>query len=622
MSNIHVMSDILASQVAAGEVVERPASVIKELVENSLDAGARTITVEITRGGTALIKVTDDGSGMSREDALLCLQRHATSKLMDLDGLFAIHHLGFRGEALPSIASVSRLKLSTREKDALEGCELNIHAGIPEEPKSSGISPGTCIEVHELFYNTPARRKFLKSQETESAHVEHQLRLHALAFPEVRFIFRKDGQTVFDLPGTHDLQARIAALTDHRTADALITIPETIGTGLTATGYLLPLSEARRNKKGQFVFLNHRPIDDQLVGRAIRDGFGGFPSGLHPALYLYLEVEPALVDVNVHPAKKEVRFRRPSDIVSCVIEAISSALSSHARADRDPEISESIKPPKAAEEIQEPPPAPPHQQPVAVLQAEPAPGKKIPTPLSKKEPSIPSSAHSLQPPPRAASPAGALRPLPAAQSHLPLERPQPAPLRKSADFHYLGSLNATYALFENNDGLVLLHPRAARERIIFEELMKHARQGIKSQALLDPVMLELDPRDFAVLNELAPHFEQAGINMSPFGQRTMRVESLPAMLHPENARSFILELIDRITDTESGKKAGRLTFEAFSTELAQKSSRSEKINFSLSPDLLERLLNCEVPYCTPSGKPTMTMFSMAELARKFNLPGR
>ncbi len=621
MSTIHVMSDNLASQVAAGEVVERPASVIKELVENSLDAGARTITVDIARGGTALIKVTDDGSGMSREDALLSLQRHATSKLKELSDLFAIHHLGFRGEALPSIASVSRLKLSTREKDALEGCELNVHAGIPEEPKSSGISPGTCIEVHELFYNTPARRKFLKSQETESAHVEHQLRLHALAFPEVRFVFRKDGQTVFDLPGTHDLQARIAALTDHRTADALITIPETIGTGVTASGYLLPLSEARRNKKGQFVFLNKRPIDDQLVGRAIRDGFGGFPSGLHPALYLYLDVEPALVDVNVHPAKKEVRFSRPSDIVSCVIEAITCALSSHARADRDLEIPALQSPTPPVTAIKSAEVAPVAQAAEAsskkpIATAAPTPAKEQPASREFRAP-VP-----LQSPVPTASPGNTLRPLPAAQPHLPLEKPKPEAPRKSADFHYLGPLNATYALFENNDGLVLLHPRAARERIIFEELMKHARHGIKSQALLDPVMLELDPRDFAVLNELSPHFEQAGITLSPFGQRTMRVESLPAMLHPEDARAFILELIDQITDSESGKKAGRLTFEAFSSEVAQKSARAEKINFVISPDLLESLLNCEVPYCTPPGKPTMTMFSMAELARKFNIPNR
>lgn len=314
MPSIHVMSPTLASQVAAGEVVERPASVVKELVENSLDAGAKFVRVEIRRGGVGMIKVTDDGSGMSRADAELCTKRHATSKLSSLEELFEITHLGFRGEALPSIASVSRFKLCTRQQQDLEGWEIRIDGGLEHEPRSSGVSPGTAIEVADLFYNTPARRKFLKSAETEASHVEHQIRLHALAYPQVRFAYKRDDQLVFDLPATADLRVRISALTDAATAAALIPIETTIGPGISITGFLLPLSEARRTRKGQYVFMNTRPVEDQLINRAIRDGYGGFPTGLHPALFLYMEVEPALVDVNVHPAKKEVRFRRSADV--------------------------------------------------------------------------------------------------------------------------------------------------------------------------------------------------------------------------------------------------------------------------------------------------------------------
>ena len=325
------MSPTLASQVAAGEVVERPASVVKELVENSLDAGAKFVRVEIRRGGVGMIKVTDDGSGMSRADAELCTKRHATSKLSSLEELFEITHLGFRGEALPSIASVSRFKLCTRQQQDLEGWEIRIDGGLEHEPRSSGVSPGTAIEVADLFYNTPARRKFLKSAETEASHVEHQIRLHALAYPQVRFAYKRDDQLVFDLPATADLRVRISALTDAATAAALIPIETTIGPGISITGFLLPLSEARRTRKGQYVFMNTRPVEDQLINRAIRDGYGGFPTGLHPALFLYMEVEPALVDVNVHPAKKEVRFRRSADVVNTIVEAIANTLQKHAR---------------------------------------------------------------------------------------------------------------------------------------------------------------------------------------------------------------------------------------------------------------------------------------------------
>lgn len=328
MPSIHVMSPTLASQVAAGEVVERPASVVKELVENSLDAGAKFVRVEIRRGGVGMIKVTDDGSGMSRADAELCTKRHATSKLSSLEELFEITHLGFRGEALPSIASVSRFKLCTRQQQDLEGWEIRIDGGLEHEPRSSGVSPGTAIEVADLFYNTPARRKFLKSAETEASHVEHQIRLHALAYPQVRFAYKRDDQLVFDLPATADLRVRISALTDAATAAALIPIETTIGPGISITGFLLPLSEARRTRKGQYVFMNTRPVEDQLINRAIRDGYGGFPTGLHPALFLYMEVEPALVDVNVHPAKKEVRFRRSADVVNTIVEAIANTLQS------------------------------------------------------------------------------------------------------------------------------------------------------------------------------------------------------------------------------------------------------------------------------------------------------
>lgn len=599
------MSEILASQVAAGEVVERPASVIKELVENSLDAGAKTISVEIRRGGSSFLKVTDDGCGMAKEDLDSCILRHATSKLFDQSDLFRITQLGFRGEAIPSIASVSRLRIGSRERDAIEGWEILVDGGVHRETRACGLPPGTSIEVSELFYNTPARREFLKSRETETAHIEHQLRLHALAFPEVRFIFKKDDQTGFDLPSTNDLRSRIALLTDNRTAGLLIPIEPTYGAGVTVSGYLLPFSEARRNKKGQFAFLNKRPIEDQLVSRAIRDGYGGFPSGFHPSVYLYLEVTPELVDVNVHPAKREVRFRRPSDVISTIIQAISDTLSLQARSETRDDHTIATPPTDHNKESS----------------ADQQPSGKTPQPI----------AHS--PSPGVAFPAPrpqvSIRPLPASQPELrPILQnsqanqalPSNPPQRDLMQgFTPLGILHRNCALFETAEGLSLLHSKNARERIFFERFMASEQSRIPSQMLLDPIILELDPRDFVLVQSMIPQFDQAGISIAPFGQQTMRVESLPDMVPQSRAKPFILDIIDRMSAPEQSKKAGKIAFETFAAEIAKKAAFEGFSSQMDATETLRQLLKCEVPYCTPSGKPTLVMISNFEIARKFGI---
>lgn len=633
MPAIHVMSSTLASQVAAGEVVERPASVVKELVENSLDAGAKAVRVEIRRGGVGLIKVTDDGCGMSREDAQLCAKRHATSKLSSLEDLFEITHLGFRGEAIPSIASVSRFKLCTRQPEALEGWEIRIEGGQEHEPRSSGVSPGTAIEVSDLFYNTPARRKFLKSAETEASHVEHQLRLHALAYPQVRFTYKRDDQLIFDLPATADLRVRISALTDAATAAALIPIEPAIGPGISVTGFLLPLSEARRTRKGQYVFMNTRPVEDQLINRAIRDGYGGFPTGLHPALFLYMEVEPALVDVNVHPAKKEVRFRRSADVVNTIVEAVSNTLQKHARR----EIHAPAARPGPERHLPEAPPsAPREEKALRTVHPLPPPPAKACTASAPSSPCTPVSSPAGTSQTRRTVPVAPLRPIPlkqvpATQGRLDFQHktetgsPQSAcgkaaPERDaSAGFTYMGTLRQQFALFETPEGLVLMHPRAARERIIFERLRAHREAPMPSQQLLDPVMLDLDPRDFAVIQQFAPHFDQAGMTVTPFGQNTIRIESLPALLELDNARAFLLELVDRLTQSEFSRNAKRMAYETFIGEIARKSAWKERIPPHRAPAILKELLACEVPYCTPGGKPTLVNYSVPEIKRKFGI---
>ncbi len=613
--NIQLMSDTLASQVAAGEVVERPASVVKELTENSIDAGASAVRVEIRRGGVSLIKVTDDGCGMSKTDAQMCLLRHATSKLRRVEDLFDIRQLGFRGEALPSIASVSQLTLTTRRAQDVEGWRVSCEGGEMALLMNAGCAPGTEIAIANLFFNTPVRRKFLKSDETEAGHVEHQVRLHALAFPKVRFTFVRDGAVVFDVAGTHDLRLRIADFIGRETAEQLMEIRPTEAPGIRISGYLMPLSAARRNRRMQFVFLNGRPIEDTIINRAVRDGYGGFPTGLHPGIFLYLEVEPALVDVNVHPAKREVRFRRPSELTLAIIEAVASTLAHHARgADSAPDVPREV--------IVSPEQETPGRHVAAdrpALPQEPLlPGKKTaPLPVLQLQPVVAPRQQELSLPPSPAAVHVREREIPRR-----IPEPQPEPEQTEPDlphFRHIGTLQGRYAIFENSEGMVLLSPRAARERIIFERLQETERRPMTSQRLLVPELLELDARDFGLAAEAAQQLEQAGFSISRFGRNTLRIEAIPALLPMKQVAPFIMELLQVFTRGEVKLNRSRSPFEPFARQLARRYAAQEDIAALLERPLplLAELLRCEIPYCTPGGKPTMLPFPISEINRRF-----
>lgn len=638
------MSDVLASQVAAGEVVERPASVVKELIDNSIDAGASMVRVEIIRGGVSLIKVTDNGCGMSRADALMCLERHATSKLSSYEDLSCIEKLGFRGEALPSIASVAELRITTRREADMEGTVVACSGGEMEPPANAGCAPGTEICVRNLFFNTPVRRKFLKSNETESGHIEHEIKLHALAYPNLRFVFVRDGQLVFDWPATSDLRQRIADFGGRELAAGLLRIKPRVGPGVHVSGFLMPLSEARRNRRMQFIFLNTRSIDDKIIARAVRDGYGGFPTGLHPALFLYLEVEPALVDVNVHPAKKEVRFLRPSDITNTVLDAVAATLAAHARGEQQ----EESRPSPVA-----PMPAPARTSPKTPLRPvshatkrEPVlPRRELP-PAPPDKPQSPAPTPSvpqvvLQPIVEPTAPPLVLKPvLEPIQQELELPAPPTSPAKQQAQspslptethidetssspraaaFRYIGTTGGRYLIFENAEGLVLLSPRAARERIIYERLLNSNNNPVPTQRLLQPVMLELDARDVGVALEVSKQLEKAGFRLSLFGQRTMRIDSIPMMLPLQRVSEFVHDLIRTFSSGEQRLRRSRNPFEPYAQQIARKYAVQEDLAPWLKAPvpLLNDLLNCEIPYCTPGGKPTLVPFSLHEIERKF-----
>src|SRR5580692_8799896 len=363
MNRIRLLPEHVANQIAAGEVVERPASVVKELVENSLDAGATRITVEIQAGGRSLIRVTDDGAGMSRDDALLCLERHATSKIARAEDLSSIATMGFRGEAVPSIASVSRFTLTTRERenDSPEGTQIIVNGGTIAEVKAAGSAPGTSVEVRQLFYNLPARRKFLRTEETEAAHIQHYLTLAALAFPEVAFTFVKDGRNVWQLPAVKSgaaTSSRIEALRERLRAllgdERLLPVnftasleddfkpesdeifenassdksaPENSRSEIHIWGLIGSPGISRATRDNQFIFVNRRPVENRGVNYALIEGYhNSLMKGRYPVCCLFLEVDPAAVDVNIHPAKREVKFHREFEIRKFTAQAVREAL--------------------------------------------------------------------------------------------------------------------------------------------------------------------------------------------------------------------------------------------------------------------------------------------------------
>lgn len=560
MPLVKVLPDILASQVAAGEVVERPSSVVKELVENSIDAGAMTVMVDIERGGVGLIRVADDGCGMAREDALLSLERHATSKLRTSADLASVMTLGFRGEAVPSIASVAKFRMITRRPEDVSGTEIIVDGGKVRDVRDAGGAPGTVIEARSLFFNMPARRKFMRAESTEAAHVEQQVRLHALAAPSIRFRFRRDDKVVFDLPGVTNAVDRVRQLLGIEMGGELITMPERFGPGMSVKGFVLPTKHARKGRRHQFVFLNGRPIEDAAVTKGLGEGFrGNLQEGLHPAAWLWLEMEPQLVDVNVHPAKREVRFHRPFEVRDLIAQTVAECL-----------------------------------RPDPVKHAEPSKETSI-APITRP------TFHSHQPELVTAPPTETA-------SHTK---------RRAPDFRLIGMLQERYVIMESSDGLVLFDPKAARERILFEKLSNARKNGMETQSLLVPLLFELDPRDLDLLLRERMALQEAGIEVETFGGNTLQVRSLPECLTPGDPHEFLDNLLEELLHGPAA--AGRFAFDRISKAIAMKAAQRVVPRFNETASLLEELFQCDLPYCGADGRPTLTEYNHKDIDRRFGV---
>ena len=613
MGKIHLLSDALASQVAAGEVVERPASVVKELVENSIDAGAKNIEVRVQRGGIALIRVSDDGCGMNRDDALMCVERHATSKLRTKEDLGSIATLGFRGEALPSIASVSKFRLTTREAGEVQGTEVTINGGKMVAVKDGGEPPGTQIEIRSLFYNMPARRKFLRTENTEYSHVEQQVRLQAIAHPECRFALVRGERLVFQLPATDNLLERIRGLAGNALASELLAIHPHERNGVKVGGYIGPPGMGRPNRAQQLVFLNGRPVEAGVIHYGLREGYHtALMKGQHPVTFLFIEVDPSKVDVNVHPAKKEVRFHDGNSVRDAVIEAVQKTLQSELKRPVSGEVlrahtaakvaytpDQDIAPATSSSEASQPELIPKREQ------------QSLRTDWADKGEAA--QAH-VATSPDGSSESDALR---VGEGEEQVYGDSSGP--KPEDFRILGVLGKLYVLLESKEGLALMDQHAAHERVLFEEMKQRMEEeGVPTQRLLIPVTVELPPKDLDLVTQNLEVLERLGIVAEPFGGSTLKIDSLPTFFRSDDPLGFIYAVIEELQSASAKMSNLRLGEDLVATTVCRHAVKAnDKLQGPELDKLLSDLLECEMPYCCPHGRPTLIQISYGELEKKF-----
>lgn len=632
MNRIRLLPEQVANQIAAGEVVERPASVVKELVENSLDAQATRITVEVQAGGRSLVRVTDDGIGMSKDDALLSLERHATSKIQKAEDLSAIATMGFRGEALPSIASVSRFVLTTRERESeagpapLEATQIVISGGKIVEVRAAGSPPGTCVEVRQIFFNLPARRKFLRSEETEAAHIQHYLTLAALAHPRVAFTFLKDGRTIWQLPAVGG-EDRLAALRERLRAlyggESKLLAVDQRGTlagpadpddpaqpvdraAVHLWGFIGAPGVSRATREEQHIFVNRRPVENRGINAALIEGYHtALMKGRFPVCTLFLEIDPAAVDVNIHPSKREVKFHNERAVRGFVTQAVRRTL----LAFHTPAATPAVPAPAPAPVVPASPPAPPPRQlPLAAPNQPPLAVLATPIfnrpPITPTRPPLPSA-----PPPAAPAPPPA--PSPASSEPVPLLR---VPLR------LVGVIGKLYVVLESDRGMVLLDQHAAHERILYEQMMSRLEQNeaAASQRLLLPETVELPPRDAQFLREQLPVLTRLGVGLSEFGERTFLLDALPPFIKSTDPRAFVLGLVDELKAAGAEVNTLRLGEQTVAKTVCR---HAVKANDPLQGMELENLIadlrRCAMPYTCPHGRPTMIELSYRELEKKF-----
>ena len=607
MGNVRLLPDRVANQIAAGEVIERPAAVVKELVENALDAGATRIEVEFRHGGRSLMRVEDNGCGMGRDDALLALERHATSKIAEAADLDRLASYGFRGEALPSIASVSRFQLQTREADNDAGTEVLVNGGRLVHVRDCGRPVGTRIEVSHLFNSVPARRKFLKTDQTEAAHIIHGVRLYALACPRTAFTLIEDGRVIFRSPECRTLGERVAEIFGRQTAESLVAI-EAEEPGMRLSGLIGRPGVGRGSRHEMVIFVNARPVDSRTLNYALIESYHeALPKGRYPVAFLFLDCEPASVDVNVHPAKREVRFRSEPQVRGFVIRAVLERLR---------EVGAGV----AAAAVVQPAvgisgagagPASAPMRPVAPAVVGAA-GPVLSASGVRGAGSAPASPPAVAAVPVLASP-------PVARAPMAVPSPVPRPVAGAPAWRFVGLAHGAYALFETSSGVVLLDRRAAHERVWFERLREQFRAGaVPSQRLLLPLPMELDAIASALLLDRRRFLEAHGFDVAEFGRNFFRLEAIPAWMEPADAEPFLRDLLAAFRDGSVPQGNADLARDELARLAAAKAVRLPET----SPEgevraLVAALFATSSPLTSPSGRPVFFELTHGELARRF-----
>jgi DNA mismatch repair protein MutL len=589
MSVIRILTDRVANQIAAGEVIERPAAVVKELVENSLDAGATRVEVEFRAGGRALIRVVDNGCGMTQEDALLSLERHATSKLVETADLDRLGTFGFRGEAVPSIASVSHFELQTRVGSAAAGTEIVINGGKFVHVRECGLAPGTSITVSHLFNSVPARRKFLKTDATESAHIIQTVRLYALACPATAFVLIEDGRVLFQSPVCTTLAERVGEIFGRQLVADLLPVAMAEA-GLKLSGLIGKPGVNRSTRHELLMFVNRRPVDSRTLNYALIESYAtALAKGRYPVAVLFLELDPAAVDVNVHPAKREVRFRSEGAVRGFVIRAVLQRLREWGA------------------------PAP-RVEPASAGQVHPAASEVMPgDPVSLAAPAtvnLPPTAFVIKPP----APPAIVR-----TAVAPLAVSAPSASAALLGWRFLGTAHSDYALWETPSGLMVLDRRAAHERVWFERLEMQFKQGaVASQRLLFAIPVEFDAIASALLTDQLAFLQRHGFAVAEFGRNFFRIEAVPVWLESSDAVIFLRDIIGLMRDGQLDGKNLDLARTALAQLAAQQAVRlPSSHNETEALALVAQLFACTQPHTSPAGRPTHFELSRGELLRRF-----
>ena len=628
MSIIRVLSAEVAGRIAAGEVVERPASVVKELVENSIDAGATRIRVAAEQGGQRLIQVTDNGCGMDRDDAIMCFEAHATSKISTEADVGQIKSLGFRGEAIPSISSVSRFILQTRRKEDDVGTEIVVDNGAIRDVQDCGCAPGTNIKVAHLFGNLPARRKFLKGPDTEDGHIEEMVLQLALARPDISFSLVLNNREVIRASATNDLGARILMLLGKDVYEAMLPVNYQED-DISVRGFISKPGFTRTSRRDQRTIVNGRTATADTVYFAIRDAYDTLViKGRYPSTVLYIDLPPNRVDVNVHPTKREVRFRDPRQVGGVIATAIRAALR-QLQGGEDPTMQPppvQLPPVEPVVELPPPPvvkPQPVENKPSAFPTKTALPSSTTTVPPVTAAPFPIPAAQPFKPEPQQISlplpdrPASVNPPAsPPKPEDTPVQPPQRPVNSDLASLRVCGRLGNRHLLAESANGLVIIDLRAAHQRILFEKLLANLKtQKIPQQPLLIPVTVNLGQEEARFLNSQTKHFQSLGFTIEHFGGNAFIVTAVPSSYPNQDIAQTLRDIIDdlRQSRTTNVQSAIHIAQAACHHAISLKANLTEKEVSQLISDLARTTM----PYTDPNGNPTMIHITYSELEKRF-----